>query len=95
MAKKQTQKKANQKTDEKASTYLLKVMLFFILGTFWLRLDSVDWGPFKHFSIPLGFFIGLVFAAHEHFEIDQKMEYVVLIISTFASFYLPVGIVLR
>lgn len=94
MSQKKTKAKTYRRSEETASAYMLKIMLFFILGTFWVRLEGVNWGPFDHFSIPVGFFIGLVFTAHEHFSIDQKIEYAILIVSTFGSYYLPVGIVI-
>ena len=84
-------KKTNNQSD---STYLLKILLFFILGTFWIRLNDVNIGPFEHLSLPLGLVIGLLFASHEHFQIDRKIEYAFLIAATVMSFYLPVGIVI-
>lgn len=72
--------------------YFAKILVFFILGTFWVRLLHINIGPFEHFSVPAGFAIGLVIASHERLQIDRKIEYVVLISATFISFYLPVGV---
>jgi hypothetical protein len=88
MAKKKTIKKT-----ETDSAYFLKILLFLILGTFWLRLTNVTIGPFTNISLPVGLLAGLLFAAHEHFQIDRKMEYAFLLIATVMSFYLPMGIV--
>jgi hypothetical protein len=82
---------AKKETD---SASFLKIILFLILGTFWLRLSDVSIGPFEHLSLPAGLLIGLLFAMHEHFQIDRKMEYALLLIATVMSFYLPMGIVL-
>lgn len=89
MAKTKRKKRVPRESD---STYFLKIVLYFILGTFWVRILYIDVGPFQHLSIPLGLIIGLVFASHEHFKIDRKIEFAVLLAATFISFYLPVGI---
>lgn len=85
-------KKRKQRSTESDSAYFLKLILFFILGTFWVRLIDVSIGPFTHFSVPVGLLIGLLFASHEHFQIDRKIEFAILLGATFISFYLPVGI---
>jgi uncharacterized transporter YbjL len=79
---------------ESDASYFLKLVLFFVLGTLWIRLINVNIGPFEHFSVPAGLVIGIMFASHEHFQIDRKIEYAVLLAATFISFYLPVGITL-
>lgn len=88
MAKQKPKKQAT----ESDSTYFLKLILFFILGTFWVRLIDVNIGSFEHVSLPVGLVIGLIFASHEHFQIDRKVEFAILLGATFISFYLPVGI---
>jgi len=92
MAKQKRKATKKKKFTESDSTYVLKLVLFFILGTFWVRLVSVHIGPFEHLSLPLGLLIGLVFASHEHFQIDRKVEFAILLAAAFISFYLPVGI---
>jgi len=87
-----TKKKKTKKAGESDSTYFLKLVLYFMLGTFWVRLLNVNIGPLKHLSLPLGLLIGLLFASHEHFQIDRKVEFAVLLAATFISFYLPVGV---
>jgi Na+/H+ antiporter NhaC len=77
---------------ESDTGFFLKLVLFFILGTFWVRLLHIEFGPFEHLSLPAGLVIGLVFASHERFQIDRKIEYAILLGATFISFYLPVGI---
>lgn len=82
-------RKTSSQTD---AGYFAKMLLFFMLGTLWIRLLHINIGPFEHFSIPAGLVIGLVLASHERLQIDRKLEYIVLIAATFISFYLPVGI---
>ena len=86
---KRKSKKVAKETD---SAYFLKLILFFALGTLWVRLLNINIGPFQHHSLPLGLVLGIVFASHEHFQIDRKIEFAVLLAATFISFYLPVGI---
>lgn len=90
MAKRKTKK--SRATAEPDSVYFLKLVLFFLLGTLWVRLLNIQIGPFEHLSLPIGLIIGLLFASHEHFQIDRKIELAVLLGATILSFYLPVGL---
>ncbi|MBL8159454.1 hypothetical protein JNJ66_03280 [Candidatus Saccharibacteria bacterium] len=75
--------------------FLLKLVLYVILGSLWLRLAApVEIGFVEIHSLPIGLAAGLLFAAHDHFQIDRKIEYVVLIVIGIVTFYLPAGIVL-
>ena len=84
--------KKRMKSKESDSAYFLKLVMYFILGTFWVRLVDVSIGSLDNVSLPLGLLVGVLFASHEHFQIDRKIEYAVLLVATFISFYLPVGI---
>lgn len=90
--KRKTVIKKPKKNNESDSAYFLKVVLYFLMSTFWLRLIHIEIGPLTDLSIPVGFMIGLLFASHEHFQIDRKIEYAILLAGTVLSFYLPVGI---
>jgi hypothetical protein len=80
---------------EKDSTYFLKLVLYIILGSFWLKFsDPFVVGDFQINGFPLGLVIGLLFASHDHFQVDRKIEYAILILVTIICFYLPAGIVL-
>ncbi len=69
----------------------MKIVFYFLLGAMWVRLIDVGTNDVT-ISIPLGFLVGIFFARHEHFAIDRKIEYVVLLLAMVLSFYLPVGI---
>lgn len=60
---------------ETDSAYFLKILLYFMLGIIWLKLNGRP-------ILPLGLIVGLLVSTHEHFQIDRKMEYVILIIAT-------------
>jgi len=85
MAKKQT-------PQEKDSAFVMKIVLYFLLGALWLEITRDGKGIFM--PIPVGFIVGLLFVSHDHFAIDRKIEYAVLVISMFVSFVLPIGLVL-
>lgn len=80
---------------ERDSTYLLKLVLYIIVGSFWLKFHApVQIGDFLIHGFPLGLLIGLLFASHDHFQVDRKIEYAILIIVTVITFFLPAGIVI-
>lgn len=93
--KKKTTKKAAVKratattSQDMDGVFLLKLTLYVIIGSMWLKLSN-DTG----FSLPLpvGFVIGLVFSAHEHFRIDRKIEYAVLMVAMLVGYFVPYGI---
>lgn len=79
-----TKKKNNQELD---SVYVLKLVLYLILGSQWIRITRSD----TQIPIPYGLIIGLIFASHDHFKIDRKIEYALLLASMFVGFWLPIG----
>ena len=84
-----------QRGTEPDSTYFLKLVLYVVLGSFWLKFNQpVPVGDILIHGFPLGLVVGLLFAAHDHFQIDRKIEYALLIIVTIITFFLPAGIVL-
>ncbi len=84
--------KKKPKAAETDSAYFLKLVMYLILGSQWLRIESL---PEWSIPIPLGLLIGLVFASHDHFKIDRKIEYALLLVATFVAFWLPMGIVIQ
>jgi hypothetical protein len=86
MAKKKSTKKVQTEPD---STFFLKLVLYLILGSQWLWIDNL---PEWQIPIPIGLIVGLFFASHDHFQIDRKIEYAVLLVSAFIAFWLPMGI---
>jgi len=95
--RKDAQKRTARRVDyvEKDSTYFLKLVMYVIVGTFWLKIQpALEISSIPLSGIPIGLFIGLLFARHDHFQIDRKIEYAVLIIVTIVTYFLPAGIVI-
>src|SRR5688572_5126891 len=82
------------KKPELDSVYFLKIILFFIIGAIWLKTKSGDLLPGIS-NLPVGFFIGIIFARHDHFMIDRKIEYAVLLLAAILSYIAPIGVVLQ
>lgn len=83
---------AKKKQTETDNAYFLKLVLYLIVGSQWLRIESLpDWS----LPIPVGLSVGLMYASHDHFKVDRKIEYAILLIATFVSFWLPLGLVVN
>jgi ABC-type dipeptide/oligopeptide/nickel transport system permease component len=80
-------KKVNK--TEQDSVYFLKLVLYFLLGCLWIKIGGQD-----GLVVPVGLIIGLIFASHDHFKIDRKIEIAMLLIATMLSYVLPIGFVL-
>ena len=72
------------------SVFVLKLVLFLILGSQWLYIIQPSGSA--QIPIPVGAIVGLLFASHEHFKIDRKIEYALLLLAMFISYWLPMGI---
>jgi hypothetical protein len=77
-----------KKKIETDSTYFLKLVLYLMLGSMWVKITKGD----SQIPVPVGFIVGLVFTAHEHFKIDRKIEYAVLLIALLVGFWAPIGL---
>ncbi len=82
-------RKKNTLPEMKDGGYFLKLVLYMVLGSLWIKVsDNQSW----QIPIPAGLIIGLVLTTHEHFKIDRKIEYAVLLIAAFIGFWAPIGI---
>ena len=66
--------KPRKKRKEADSVYFLKILLYFLLGTIWIKVNGQA-------LIPVGLIIGILFASHDHFRIDRKIEYALLLLA--------------
>lgn len=87
VTKKLTSRSSSKQLD---SVFIFKMALFLILGSQWLYIVNPTGDA--QLPLPVGAVIGVVFATHEHFKIDRKIEYVILLLAMFIGFWLPMGI---
>lgn len=86
MAKTKNTKRTSREAD---GVYLLKLVLYLVIGSLWVKAshgESIDVG------LPIGFAIGLIFTMHEHFQIDRKIEYAVLLVAMLVGYFAPYGL---
>lgn len=74
---------------ETDGAYMLKLVLYMIVGSMWLKITTSGGGQVP---IPIGFIVGVLFAMHDHFKIDRKIEYAMLLAAMFIGFWLPIGV---
>ena len=75
---------------EPDSVFLLKLVIYTLLGVMWLQIDING----TNLPIPFGLFVGVFLAHHEHFTIDRKIEFAVLLFAALSSYLFPIGFVL-
>lgn len=81
--------KTKKRSNELDGVYLLKLLLYLLLGSMWLKFSH---GEAFSIPIPVGFIIGLIFTGHEHFQIDRKIEYAVLLVAMLFGYFAPYGL---
>ena len=77
--------------NEPDSAFVLKVVLYLIIGSVWLNIYT---SALHRIPIPVGALLALLFAAHDHFKIDRKIEYAVILVAMFVGYWVPVGLAL-
>ena len=90
--KKPTKRVKKQDNNELDGVFILKLLLYVILGSLWLKITKN--GGNLHLPIPVGMIIGLLFTSHEHFRVDRKIEYAVLICAAVFGYIAPYGLFL-
>lgn len=86
-AKKRVVKKQVVETD---GAYFLKLVMYLILSSVWVRVTTDN--GMSEMPLPFGAVIALMFAAHDHFQMDRKIEYALILVGMFIAFWLPVGV---
>jgi hypothetical protein len=87
MAKKTKKKTVSAELD---GVFVLKLVLYVVLGSLWLKIGHHDTD--LQIPLPLGFALGLLLSSHEHFRIDRKIEYAVLVVAALFGFLAPYGL---
>ncbi len=83
-------KSKKQENQEMDGVFILKIVLFVILGSIWLKVTS-DGGKLT-FPVPIGLILGLLFTTHEYFRVDRKIEYAVLACAALFGYVAPYGL---
>lgn len=86
-------KSSSSRSDNFDGVYIFKLALYVILGSLWLKVTHE--GSNMNYPIPIGFVIGLIFTTHEHFRVDRKIEYAVLVVAALFGFMVPYGIFVK
>jgi hypothetical protein len=76
-------------TQELDGVYVLKILLYLLMGSVWLKIGH---GNSLNIPVPVGLFVGLLFTGHEHFRIDRKIEYAVLLVAMLIGYFAPYGL---
>jgi len=84
-----SKRKAGKQSVELDSVYVLKLVMYLIIGTLWLRIGRADG---SNIPIPVGLVIGMLFAIHDHFKIDRKIEYAILLVAMLVGFWSQIGL---
>lgn len=92
MAKKQSKQK-KQENQELDGVFMLKIVLFVILGSIWLKITKD--GSSLSVPIPVGLIVGLLFTTHEYFRVDRKIEYAVLASAALFGYIAPYGLFVK
>jgi hypothetical protein len=83
-------KKKSRNRNEPDSAFILKLVMYMIVGAQWVRV--VNPSLTKEVPLPVGLVIGLVFAMHDHFRLDRKIEYAILLVAMLVGFWSQAGI---
>ena len=89
MAKTKRSVKRQKQIEEPDSIYILKLVMYMIIGSLWIKITTSNE---NQIPIPIGFVIGLYFAMHDHFKVDRKIEYAILLVAMLFGFWLPIGL---
>lgn len=73
---------------EDDNIYILKLVLYLILGSQWLYLTKSN----LELPIPIGAIIGILLVRKEQQPTDRKIAYAILLVSMFIAFWLPIGL---
>jgi len=85
-----------EKVFETDSRYFLKLVIFVLLGTLWLKFsEPAVWLGIPLNGIPLGLLIGVIIVnKFEKYQADRKIWYAILLVVTIICYFVPAGIVI-
>ena len=81
-------KKQSVAVDPYDGVFAFKLALYVVAGSLWLKIAN----DHTVIPIPIGLIAGMVLASKEHFRIDRKIDYAVLLIAALFGFWAPFGL---
>lgn len=91
MVKRRNGSRGKAAKNELDGVYILKLVMYLIVGSQWVFF--VDTELTKQIPLPVGLVIGGLFALHEHFQIDRKIEIAVLLVACLVGFWSQTGLI--
>jgi len=81
---------------ESDGTYFLKLVVFVLLGTLWLKFaQPMTWLGLPVGGLPVGLLAGLILVnKFEKYQSDRKIWYAILLVVTIICYFVPAGIVI-
>jgi hypothetical protein len=79
----------NRSKNELDSVYVLKLVMYLIIASQWLKIATHSG---VQIPIPVGAVVAILFAMHDHFSIDRKVEYAIILVAMFIGFWVPLGL---
>jgi hypothetical protein len=85
----------HEKLYESDSTYFLKLVVYALIGTLWLRFaDPVNVLGLPVGALPIGLMIGLLLVRRfEKYQSNRKIWYAILLIVAIVGNFMPIGLV--
>ena len=89
-------RRGHEKPFETDSIYFLKLVIFVLLGTLWVKFsDPIIWLGIPLNAIPVGLLVGLLLVnKFEKHQSDRKIWYAILLIVGILCYFVPAGIII-
>lgn len=85
-----------EKIFETDGTYFLKLVVFVLLGTLWVKFQQpVTWLGVPFNGVPVGLLVGLILVNRfEKYQSDRKIWYAILLVVAIICYFVPAGVVI-
>ena len=89
-------RRGRERIYEKDSAFFLKLAVFVVLSTLWLRLSHpLEIGAISISGIPIGLLFALLLVVRiEKYQFNRKIWYVTLIMMAILTSFTPVGVLI-
>lgn len=92
MARKQKRLKiaALRTLDKFEGVYFLKMVLYLLVGSLWLKIGFSSTS--SYLPLPIGLAVGLLFTTRERTRIDRKITGAILLVAMLVGYFAPYGL---